>query len=39
MIWLEHGQSRRYRTAVTLLDGPQETSAAKARAQGTGTGK
>ncbi|KTR82697.1 DUF4432 family protein [Leucobacter chromiiresistens] len=33
MIWLEHGDSRSYRTAVTLLDGPQATAAARSRVQ------
>lgn len=34
MIWLEHGESRRYRTAVTLLDGARATAAARSRVQG-----
>lgn len=35
MTWLEHGESRRYRTAVTLLDGAPATAAARSRVQGT----
>ncbi|UOQ58034.1 aldose 1-epimerase family protein [Leucobacter allii] len=34
MTWLEHGESRRYRTSVTLLDGTEATAAARARVLG-----
>ena len=33
MIWLEHGESRTYRTSITLLDGPEATAAARSRVQ------
>ncbi|WP_125100690.1 aldose 1-epimerase family protein [Leucobacter chromiireducens] len=33
MTWLEHGETRRYRTAITLLDGVDATADARTRVQ------